>query len=257
MLETCSQHFLFWLSLFWALVANQVFVLIHSDKLDCTFSGLWPVVWWLYSVPPWEQPNVPISKFLGGTPDWATSCHLQPLAAERWRGCETGYCVSPGKRKEQGGGGQRGVGMIHSLYQTSQGSDLAAFWMCQLRRKQVWRESRNHQLRIHPTTCLWDMATRVLQRTSDSTCPDELTNNPLTHTHTHTHTHTRKKYKLTHMSHIAYLSAFLSKCSYQISVSSAFPPLLSLPTTQPPTLIYSGNSLISVTQMLSDTYIFP
>ena len=71
------------------------------------------------------------------------------------------------------------------------------------------------------------MATRVLQRTSDSTCPDELTNNPLTHTHTHTHTHTEK------IQAYPYVSYCLSKCfSIQVFISDIC--FFSIPSTPLP-----------------------
>ena len=62
-LETCSQYlFLLWFSLFWDPVADHFFVLIQAN-LTVHYLGFDPPSDDL--IPSWEQPNCPMSKFLG------------------------------------------------------------------------------------------------------------------------------------------------------------------------------------------------
>ena len=150
-LETCSQYlFLLWFSLFWDPIADHFFVLIqanltvHYPDFDPPSDDL---------IPSWEQPNFPVSKFLGarllGCPRVTCTSHWQDRtedarwviagAQARWW-CHHRERVSPLADR----GAWRWPTHVKALWasQTSQRRHLAAFWIF---RPTAQEESRSEE----------------------------------------------------------------------------------------------------------------
>lgn len=160
--------------------------------------------------------------------------------------------ATPGGRvnlvEGQEGRGQGYMEVLHSLWGIVNLSDLSVglfdqhFGHSSLKLRENRSEERVSQVRIHITSCLWDTATWVLHRTSNSACP-KWRNQQTRYIHTHTHTPLRKKHKPTR-TYIAYPGALVPKYSHQIR--KCFPSLLPY-YHPPPTLIFSLGSVTSIT----------